>query len=1011
MGDLNEACERTVDWMLQRVINAARGDNELTLNVQPEGRFWLGRLASQQTVINSPFGDRSERMEPCAIGIRLRPAKGPPWELVVEISGCAWSRDGQSTWRKTDRCSERIHVSIDSDNMARYEFVAQGFQDQLRNALGQDVLRSLVAVEIERGRDNCIEIVVTFVNDSPDARETPISDTGIYESQIRVEGLSTVPFLLESLPDSFRYDRRILAYGINCGVEMPAPDVFVSTDAICVDRFRPEYWASEEPQPDLTFDTLATVPLISLRSLAAAHSSWGEQLWSRESLDRRYRDEQWTLEMLNEARIAGQQFLDEAKRIANGLRLLERNQTLRRAFQLMNAAMGIASRGKYDGWRPFQAGFLLANLSSVLNGEDDTSVVDILWFATGGGKTETYLGLLLLAAFYDRLTGKLSGITAWSRFPLRLLSLQQTQRFADAIAGAEVVRRQNSIDGDPFALGFFVGEASTPNRLKNDPAPNDPDPLDDSMPGRYQVLLRCPFCDSAINMAFDRRFWRLQHQCVNDECPWPEDGLPIYIVDEEIYRFLPTLVVGTLDKVASISMQASMRGFVSSPYGKCTEPGHGFTYAPRAARQNGCLVPGCRGNQTALRGNANRFPPTFRLQDELHLLRDSLGAVDAHYESLLDHLQVRTCGVRPKIVASSATLTGYESQCETLYQRTGRIFPLPGPTSTESFWTTSTNSLLRRYVALAPRGATLEFAADRLLTEIQIAIRELLADPITICAVIGIDPSFATTIGSLYGTNVVYGNTIRDIDASIRSLETQVPVSPLLTAQLTGHTPFDDVRSVLERLQQPEERFEDRLHVIAASSMMSHGVDVDRLNTMVMLGLPLATAEFIQATARIGRARPGIAFVLHKMALERDASIHRSFKSFVEHGDRFIDAIPVTRRSRRVLERTLPGIIMARILQIHEPSAGRALTLIPQLRQYFSDRTIDATSEILAVRELLQLDEFIDLGLCEEIESLTRTFFTNLYDLARSERFPNELFATATMRSLRDVEEQAPIYD
>ena len=341
--------------------------------------------------------------------------------------------------------------------------------------------------------------------------------------------------------------------------------------------------------------------------------------------DERMQRDGWSPEMRTEADQAGTNFAEEARRLQNGMALLESSPDLLTSFRMMNEAMAISSRDRYEGWRPFQVGFLLANLASVLGGSEETSVVDILWFATGGGKTETYLGLLVLAAFHDRLRGKFCGITAWSRFPLRLLSLQQTQRFADAIAAAEMVRRSRGLTGDPFSLGFFVGDSSTPNRIKNEPDAGEPDPLDESMPARYQVLLRCPFCDGSLQMAFNRRAWRLEHRCENQQCPWPDEALPFYIVDEEIYRVLPTIVVGTLDKVALISMQAAMRGFVASPIGLCSEPDHGFAYAVRSDKPTGCLVPGCRGRRLELPMPAEMFPPSFRLQDELHLLRDSLG--------------------------------------------------------------------------------------------------------------------------------------------------------------------------------------------------------------------------------------------------------------------------------------------------------------------------------------------------------------------------------------------------
>ena len=244
-------------------------------------------------------------------------------------------------------------------------------------------------------------------------------------------------------------------------------------------------------------------------------------------------------------------------------------------------------------------------------------------------------------------------MTAWSRFPLRLLSLQQTQRFANALAGAEIVRRTERIDGDPFGLGFLVGSGATPNEIKrerNRDRRGQWDYEDDSMPDRLRMLKVCPFCrKDSIEMRFNRRFWRLEHRCTNNGCEWDTSRpLPIWVVDFEVWRYLPTVVVGTLDKAAGISMQANMRGIVGPPMGYCSEPEHGHTYASRYARPNGCLVPDCKGSPRPLPMKEDLYGASFRLQDELHLLRDSLGAVDAHYEALYDHLQQELSGTRAK---------------------------------------------------------------------------------------------------------------------------------------------------------------------------------------------------------------------------------------------------------------------------------------------------------------------------------------------------------------------------
>jgi len=526
MSDLNLACERFVDWLTERLVTSARGDYIEQLEVEPDGRFWLGRLAPEAAVINSSFGDRSERMEPCAIGFRIRPEGALPWRFSVIVSGCAWERrrnGNQNTWHKTGIVEGFVPVEITTFDSLSFSFSVSDFERSMRELLGVDVIRATVRVELERGRDGSHEMVVYFVNESPD-RSTQLADTGIYQARLRVEDLPSRPFLLEALPDSFRYDRRVAAYGINCGVVSTDKTNFESTDIVSVNRPRPIYWTVDDPLPDFSFTNLSCDPLPTLRQLVASHRHWGDRIWSRTSLDRRRESDGWSSAMYDEANRGAKEFDEEARRLENGLRLMQSNGLLLQSFRLMNEAMVITSRGRYDVWRPFQVGFLLANLASILGTPDETSIVDILWFATGGGKTETYLGLLIMAAFHDRLTGKMMGITAWSRFPLRLLSLQQTQRFADAVAAAEIVRRRHGVAGNPFSLGFFMGEGGTPNRIKNDPRPDEPDPLDDSMPSRFQVLMRCPFCDSNIVMpAFNRRLWRLEHRCANPECPWGRD--------------------------------------------------------------------------------------------------------------------------------------------------------------------------------------------------------------------------------------------------------------------------------------------------------------------------------------------------------------------------------------------------------------------------------------------------------------------------------------------------------
>jgi len=1014
---LSEACELFVGWLDQQVTHAGRGDDLDRTDVAPSATFWLGRLATEEEVASSSLGDRAERLDPCAIGVRLRPVGPAPWSMHLTGRCRAWTQDEtdgpdpERRWRRSELIEVAttlvLTVGQNSASAGAVDFEASFAAEQAKG------LSATFRVDLEI-REGGPELIVQLVNTSPEKHQM-LADTHLYETELEIRHLPTSPFQLEALPDSFRYDRAVAAYGINVGVsELPgAPTGFRTTDTVVTTARRPEYWNSPHPMPDLSFAALADDPLPALTELVDALSDYQQQHWSPTSLDRRHKADRWDQAQRRQADLAAIDAAEEVTRLRRGLTLLTDDPVLRRAFRLMNEAIEHSAHGRYPGWRPFQIGFLLATLAFLVDPAQEAAVVDTVWFATGGGKTETYLGLLVTAALHDRLTGKISGVTAWSRFPLRLLSLQQTQRFADALAGAELVRRRERIGGAPLSLGFLVGKGGTPNRIVAVSDGDNPDPDSPGMPERYQVLLRCPFCHGTdVHMDFDRKLWLLVHRCHDEACPWPNANLPIYVVDQEVYRYLPTVVLGTLDKAASIGIQAAMRGLVGPPLGMCTEAGHGYTYAPRAKNPTGCLVPDCTGTRRELPMARERFAPSLRLQDELHLLRDSLGAVDSHYESLLDHLQAALGGPPAKIIASSATLTGYERQVEVLYRRKGRVFPQPGPASDSSFWSRSGPEPLRRFVAIAPRGVTLDHVSDRTLDVLQSSVRRLRDHAAEVCAEAGVLLEHARDLLSLYGTDVVYGSTLYDVEAATRSLANNSSNAGVNAVQLTGQTDFEDVREILERLEHPEEDFDDRVHVVAASSMLSHGVDVARLNTMIMLGLPLSTAEFIQTSARVGRRYPGLVHVLHKIGRERDAATFRHFTQYISHGDRFVEAIPITRRSRRVLRLTLPGIVEARRLAVMEPTAtGQRLTTLRALKDYVHALALHPAQQADVITDLLGFAGPDDELLRAEIRTWLDTWFTNLADPASPRKWPNELGPDSPMISLRDVETSVPIRD
>jgi hypothetical protein len=1007
--------------MLDSVVAEGRGDFMETLPVAPSGRLWLGRLAPETVVENSRLGERSERLEPCEVGVRLRLDEFDGRTATCSARLVVWGEfDGGDEpdapkWRK----SEPVEVTAELVTPQTVGVVTSAGRGEFAaafSAVGADGMLCEFHAEVELGKDG-LELVVTLVNVSPEA--IPHWDTNVYEARLIVDAGATLQFTLDNLPDSFRYDRKVAAYGVNGGVERFGDGTFHTTDVAVHDQPRPKYWDDEiGVRPDITFARLANDPVPVLGELVDACERWGAGYWGPGVLAARAAAEAWDDRMRAEADSEAAKFGEELARLRNGLALLEGDADLLRSFRLANRSFADSPLVRHSDWRPFQLGFLLANAASIVDESRDgeRSIVDTLWFATGGGKTETYLLYVLTSAFYDRLRGKGEGITSWGRFPLRMLSLQQTQRFADVLASAELVRRDEQVPGREFSLGFFVGAGGTPNKIKPNPRAGEPDPADPDMPARYQVLLRCPFCgDPRIHMRFDRTRWALDHLCAAAQCPWGGRPLPFRIVDDEIYRSLPTVVLGTLDKAASISMQAAMRGFYGPPSGRCSVSGHGFTYAPRSSSPGGCLFPGCGAAALPLDQAIHLYAPTIRMQDELHLLRDSLGAVDSHYEALLDALQAHHQSV-PKLIASSATLAGHDEQVAALYRRSGRTFPRPGPHVGRSFWSRDTDDLARRFAGVAPRGVTLEYATDQLTESLQRVTRRAVEDPAAVAAILGVNAAVLPELVLNYGVDVIYGSTLKDVEAVARSFDAQIQLDqPVNAATLTGRTPLEDVRDTLARLVDPETDFYERVHLVAASSMLSHGVDVDRLNVMVMLGLPLATAEFIQTTSRVGRTYPGLVIVLHKIGRERDAAVYRTFPSFVAHADRLIDPVPITAKSRRVLELTFAGLEQARLYGIHEPAAIaaglRQLTKPGPVRRAFARLPVLESDELSALISALGFEGPLDENLRRDIAAYLREFYRALNDPASTAEWVADLFPTGEpMRSLRDVEEQAPVF-
>jgi hypothetical protein len=319
--------------------------------------------------------------------------------------------------------------------------------------------------------------------------------------------------------------------------------------------------------------------------------------------------------------------------------------------------------------------------------------------------------------------------------------------------------------------------------------------------------------------------------------------------------------------------------------------------------------------------------PTLEIVDELHMVDETLGAFSGHYEGLLAATQrvltARTRrdgrGVRMKVVATSATIRGEDRQCEHLFGLRSVVVPLPGPSLEESFyWRIDPGAPQRRYVGIQPTRTTAEMTVVRILTAAHTAIRRLQAREAVTGTLAGLPGSDLDRLIDLYRTSLTYVASLIDFGKIRRSLDTQVNeqlrqrhLAELTVAELKGETPFDQTADILDDVSTPGGQIES----VVATSMVSHGVDVNRLNLMLFNGMPRAMAEYIQASSRVGRTHLGVVFMIFNAVRERDRSHFRYHGKFHEYLDRMVEPVAINRWSRFAVRRTLPGMFMGQILQ------------------------------------------------------------------------------------------------
>jgi hypothetical protein len=692
------------------------------------------------------------------------------------------------------------------------------------------------------------------------------------------------------------------------------------------------------------------------------------------------------------ARAALRRCRETLRRIQEGLTLLCSNEQAAEAFRFANRAMWrqrlhslYALRQRRNegvtladidvahnrSWYPFQLAFILLNLPGITSLDhadrtsDSTATADLLWFSTGGGKTEAYLGLAAYTMALRRLQGTVAGrsgepgVAVLMRYTLRLLTIQQFQRATALICACEVIRREALDKGDtrwgstPFRIGLWVGQRTTPNTTKQsaEAVTHDQGPQQHSgavrSSGSPVQLTHCPWCGARIKAgapdikveSYAQGRGRTLIFCgdVLGCCPFsprqaPGEGLPVLVVDEEIFRLLPAMLIATVDKFAQMPWNGKVQMLFGQVEGYCER--HGF----RSPEIDDANTHPKRGILPVARTvpHAPLRPPDLIIQDELHLISGPLGTLVGLYETAVDRLctwEVNGRLVRPKVIASTATIRKAADQVHATFLRRVSIFPPQGLDIRNNFFSLqrppSEAYPGRLYLGLCAPGRRMKVALIRAYVAL-LATGQQLYEKYGKAA----DP-WMTLVG-YFNSMQELGGMRRLVDDHIRSRLGKTDQRGLarrsLTSvdELTSRKSSTDLPEVLAQLEVPfdsvlEARRKDArggahglaslpprpLDVLLATNMVSVGVDVQRLGLMVVAGQPKTTAEYIQATSRIGRQFPGVVCTVYNWARPRDLSHYETFEHYHAMFYKHVEALSVTPFAPGALDRGLTALLVA----------------------------------------------------------------------------------------------------
>ena len=566
-------------------------------------------------------------------------------------------------------------------------------------------------------------------------------------------------------------------------------------------------------------------------------------------------------------------------------------------------------------YRPFQLAFLILSIGDIINPNSDTrkNTVDLIWFPTGGGKTEAYLAVTAFVLCYRRLIhpNNYQGVSVIMRYTLRLLTSQQFERASRLITALEFLRQHfpNDLQKEPITIGLWIGMASTPNTLQE--AKDKLSEIESECtrkggnPRRKNVfqIEQCTWCgENLIEQKNETWYYGFEIQrggnfiirCINPDCHFHRNNLPIQVVDECLYKKPPSLLFATVDKFAMLSWK---------------EHGHKFFNSL----------------------NNDGLPPDLIIQDELHLLSGPLGSMVGLFETVIELLCNKN-NIAPKIIASTATTRNTDKQIKELYgqHRKVNIFPPSGLSYKDSFFAKEDTKSKRRYLGIMPTGKTMISSQLSLLTHLLVARLESY-----------LQANDKEKEMNPYWTIVSYYNTLRDVGRMnnkigdeiyqfTKQLQNRLQLEgyfnylnlPARTKELTSRTDSDKIKPTLSALENLFKlNYVDNnvyvdgqtVDIVLATNMLSVGIDISRLNLMQINGMPRNVAEYIQASSRVARQDDGLVIITLDPNRAREKSYFEHFMPFHQNIYRSVEPLSATAFTENTLDILLTSLLVTYI--------------------------------------------------------------------------------------------------